>query len=163
MNNEGNGTYMGMANNYVNEATRKLLGANLFPAGSIVFAKVGAAIFLERKKILSKPSCLDNNMAAFILDTSRAYTRFIHFALMNINLGSLVSTTALPSLSGSILRTITLKLPSLLEQVAIATVLSDMDAEIITLEAHHDKTRALKQGMMQELLTGRIRLFKGNL
>ncbi|MYZ51279.1 restriction endonuclease subunit S [Malikia spinosa] len=44
------------------------------------------------------------------------------------------------------------------EQTAIATVLSDMDAELATLEARRDKTRALKQGMMQELLTGRIRL-----
>jgi type I restriction enzyme S subunit len=44
------------------------------------------------------------------------------------------------------------------EQTAIATVLSDMDAEIAALEARRDKTRALKQGMMQELLTGRIRL-----
>ena len=48
--------------------------------------------------------------------------------------------------------------PSLAEQTAIAAVLSDMDAELAALEARHDKTRALKQGMMQELLTGRIRL-----
>ena len=44
------------------------------------------------------------------------------------------------------------------EQAAIATVLSDMDEDIAALEASSDKTRALKQGMMQELLTGKIRL-----
>jgi len=44
------------------------------------------------------------------------------------------------------------------EQKAIATVLSNMDAEIAALEARRDTTRSLKQGMMQELLTGRIRL-----
>ena len=48
--------------------------------------------------------------------------------------------------------------PSLEEQTAIATVLSDMDTELSALKARRDKTRALKQGMMQELLTGRIRL-----
>jgi type I restriction enzyme S subunit len=48
--------------------------------------------------------------------------------------------------------------PSLEEQTAIAEVLSDMDAELASLEARRDKTRALKQGMMQELLTGRVRL-----
>jgi type I restriction enzyme S subunit len=48
--------------------------------------------------------------------------------------------------------------PTLEEQTAIATILSDMDAEIAALKARRDKTRALKQGMMQELLTGRIRL-----
>ena len=44
------------------------------------------------------------------------------------------------------------------EQTAIAAVLSDMDAELSALEARRDKTRALKQAMMQELLTGRTRL-----
>lgn len=44
------------------------------------------------------------------------------------------------------------------EQTAIATILSDMDTEIAALEAKLAKARQLKQGMMQELLTGRIRL-----
>ena len=44
------------------------------------------------------------------------------------------------------------------EQAVIATILSDMDAEISALEQKRDKTRALKQGMMQELLTGKTRL-----
>ncbi|MBR9972681.1 restriction endonuclease subunit S [Magnetospirillum sulfuroxidans] len=48
--------------------------------------------------------------------------------------------------------------PTKAEQTAIATILSDMDSEITALEARRDKTRALKQGMMQELLSGRIRL-----
>ena len=48
--------------------------------------------------------------------------------------------------------------PTFAEQTAIATVLSDMDTELAALEARRDKTRALKQGMMQVLLTGRIRL-----
>lgn len=51
-----------------------------------------------------------------------------------------------------------MRLPPVIEQSAIANVLSDMDAELTALEARRDKTRALKQGMMQELLTGRTRL-----
>ena len=53
-----------------------------------------------------------------------------------------------------------IELPSITEQNAIASVLSDMDAEITTLEQRRDKTRAIKQGMMQLLLTGRVRLVK---
>ena len=48
--------------------------------------------------------------------------------------------------------------PTRAEQTAIAEVVSDMDAELTTLEQHLAKTRALKQGMMQELLTGNTRL-----
>ncbi|MGH8532533.1 MAG: restriction endonuclease subunit S [Gammaproteobacteria bacterium] len=55
-------------------------------------------------------------------------------------------------------RSIEVLLPSIEEQTAIAAVLSDMDAELAALEARLDKTRALNQGMMQELLTGKTRL-----
>ena len=51
-----------------------------------------------------------------------------------------------------------LDLPPLQEQTAIAQVLGDMDNEIVALEQRRDKTLAVKQGMMQELLTGRTRL-----
>jgi type I restriction enzyme S subunit len=44
------------------------------------------------------------------------------------------------------------------EQTAIATILSDMDEEIQSLQQRHNKTRQIKQGMMQELLTGKTRL-----
>ena len=49
-------------------------------------------------------------------------------------------------------------LPVVEEQSAIATILSEMDAELAALETNLVKVRQLKQGMMQELLTGRIRL-----
>lgn len=49
-------------------------------------------------------------------------------------------------------------LPEADEQRAIVKVLSDMDAEIAALEQRRDKTKAIKQGMMQSLLTGRVRL-----
>ena len=50
------------------------------------------------------------------------------------------------------------EIPTLKEQIAIAEILSDMDAEITALEAKLAKARQVKQGMMQELLTGRVRL-----
>jgi len=158
MNNAGNETHMRVANNYIDEHVRKSLGAVAFPAGSIVFAKVGAAVFLERKRILSMSSCLDNNMAALVVDESVADYRFVHYSLLNTSFGDLVSTTALPSLSGKVLSEISCPLPSIEEQASIAEALSSFDAEIGALERRRDKTRAIKQGMMQQLLTGRVRL-----
>ena len=55
-----------------------------------------------------------------------------------------------------------INLPPFEEQAAIATVLFDMDAEIAGLERRRDKVGAIKQGMMQELLTGKIRLVDSN-
>lgn len=56
------------------------------------------------------------------------------------------------------LRSLTLSCPEVAEQTAIATILSDMDTELAALESRLAKARQIKQGMMQELLTGRIRL-----
>jgi type I restriction enzyme S subunit len=67
---------------------------------------------------------------------------------------------AQPNLGAQDLARFLIPLPPLPEQTAIAEVLSDMDAEIAALERRRDKTGALKQGMMQELLTGRVRLVK---
>ncbi len=65
---------------------------------------------------------------------------------------------AVVHISARNLAKLNVRLPSESEQTAIAAALSDMDAELAALEARLAKTRALKQGMMQELLTGRTRL-----
>ena len=62
------------------------------------------------------------------------------------------------NLNVEIVRSYPILIPPKEEQTAIATILSDMDNEIQTLEKRLAKTRQIKQGMMQELLTGRIRL-----
>ena len=60
--------------------------------------------------------------------------------------------------SKNALKNLVLPVPKLEEQTAIATILSDMDGELATIKARCDKARQIKLGMMQELLTGRIRL-----
>ena len=74
--------------------------------------------------------------------------------IMGLRVGS-----GLPNVQKSALTAFALRVPvDPVEQTAIAIVLSDMDAELSALETRRDKTKALKQAMMQELLTGRIRL-----
>jgi type I restriction enzyme S subunit len=66
--------------------------------------------------------------------------------------------TKVSGISKSNIPKLTLSFPSVPEQTAIASVLSEMDGELTVLEQRREKTRALKQAMMQELLTGRTRL-----
>jgi type I restriction enzyme S subunit len=73
-------------------------------------------------------------------------------------LNSLVFGSGQPLITGTQLKGLLLCVPPTDEQKAISTILSDMDAEIVSLEQKRDKARALKQGMMQELLTGKTRL-----
>jgi type I restriction enzyme S subunit len=76
-----------------------------------------------------------------------------------MNLNQYSESSAQPGLSVSkILKLEVFAPPTKDEQAAIATVLTDMDAELSTLEQRLAKTRNLKQAMMQDLLTGRTRL-----
>lgn len=70
----------------------------------------------------------------------------------------LVTGSTVYHLYGSDMKEFTFLMPPFPEQNAIAEVLTDMDADMVALEQRREKTRHLKQGMMQELLTGKIRL-----
>jgi type I restriction enzyme S subunit len=88
--------------------------------------------------------------------------RFVYYQLQSADLIGQITLFTNSSSQGNIgmgdIEKLSLRLPSYSEQSAIASVLTDMDAELAALEQHRDKTRALKQAMMQELLTGRTRL-----
>ena len=158
MNNDGNALFMQNSNHWITEKIRKELGATAYPSGSIIFAKIGAAIFLERKKILSRDSCIDNNVMAFVFSSPAADWRFFHYIFLTIELGKLVSATALPSLNGRDIAALTFGFPKAPEQRAIAAALSDADTLIASLDALIAKKRDLKQAAMQQLLTGKTRL-----
>ena len=88
--------------------------------------------------------------------------KYLYFHLFGTiiekQIDALITGSNYPAINSSDVKSINLPIPPLPEQTAIATVLSDMDTEISALEARRAKTLSLKQGMMQELLTGRIRL-----
>lgn len=112
---------------------------------------------------LGKPCAMQNQLLRFRARTS-ASPAFAEHLFRRCQASGIFSAIATQTTSVAHLGT--LRFSSLClswpidpaEQAAIATVLSDMDAEIAALEQRRDKTRLLKQGMMQELLTGRTRL-----
>ncbi len=94
------------------------------------------------------PSLADPGFVFYLFHTAR-YRNYINLLLAGSSINNLR-----PSSIGSL----EFHYPTQREQVAIAEVLGDVSAEIAALEARRDKTRLLKQAMMQELLTGRTRL-----
>lgn len=156
-NNNTDDCYLHEANNYISHNSSNILHCNVIPQNSIVFAKIGAAIFLERKRLTSVKCCIDNNMMSFqITNCNNSYILYVFKTIM---LGDLVNATALPALKTKDLKEISIYIPfSIAEQSAIASVLTSMDNEISALEAKKAKYEQIKQGMMQQLLTGKIRL-----
>lgn len=157
-NNAGNSRVMGKANNYISHNIASVLSCKIIPKNSVVFAKIGAAISLERKRITGFDCCIDNNMMSF-LPYQKNIAAYMCYLFQTIRFGEFVEATALPSLSGKTIGEIQRTFPPTVEeQIAIATVLSDLDSEIEALERKLTKYRQVKQGMMQQLLTGKIRL-----
>jgi type I restriction enzyme S subunit len=116
---------------------------------------------------LAKASCvnLDNvilggDILVIRSDPSRVFGAFLSYVIRREEdqVLRLVTGSTVYHLYGSDMKKFKFALPSVPEQIAISSLLSEMDAELTTLESRIAKTRDLKQGVMQELLTGRTRL-----
>ena len=130
--------------------------AKLFPKGTILFAMYAS---IGECSIANIP--LSTSQAILgIIPSSTLSVDYLYYLLLwekRILIAQGQQGTQ-SNLNKGMIEAINFDLPCIEEQRAIAEVLSDMDAEIAALEARRDKTRAIKQGMMQKLLTGRIRL-----
>lgn len=110
-------------------------------------------------KIAAMPVCTNQGFKSLVC-RGHVYNEYLYYQLLTMKSRMLAkaSGSTFPELSKAETAALQLPVPSLDEQRAIAQVLSDMDAELAALEVRRDMTRQLKQGMMQALLTGRIRL-----
>ncbi|MEK7761923.1 MAG: restriction endonuclease subunit S [Nitrospirota bacterium] len=132
-------------------------------AGDLVFARTGASV---GKSYLCNPCDGPLVFAGFLIrvrpDSSRLIPAFLSNFVQTRSYWNWVKQMSMrsgqPGINGSEFARLLLPCPSVAEQAAITAILSDMDAEIAALEAKLAKARPLKQGMMQELLTGRVRL-----
>ena len=130
--------------------------SHLIPAGTLI---TSTRMALGNAVIYEVDVAINQDLKALFLkpDTSVVFLNY-WFEYFGCLIDELGSGSTVKGISLVELRRFPFHVPQLPEQSAIAAVLTDMDAEIAALEARRDKTRALKQGMMQELLTGRIRL-----
>jgi type I restriction enzyme S subunit len=120
-------------------------------------------VVIGRKGTIDVPQYVDTPFWAidttFYCEVSDdADTKFLFYLFNTISWYRFNEATGVPSLNATVVENIEICVPSLSEQNTIALILSDMDAEIAALEARLAKIRQIKPGMMQELMTGRIRL-----
>lgn len=100
-----------------------------------------------------------HNTALWVHKFNNADPKYVHYLYLKIGFDRFTSGSGVPTLNRNDAHSFKLVVPrSLEEQTAIANVLSDMDTELDALQQRLAKTQHIKQGMMQELLTGKIRL-----
>jgi type I restriction enzyme S subunit len=130
---------------------------NPIPKGSIIFPKRGASILLNKVRILTEDAFMDTNLMT-LTTTEELDNEYLYYMLIYIGLWHVADTTSIPQINNKHIKPLEIPFPSPSEQRAIAQILSDMDTEIESLEQKRNKYKAIKQGMMQELLTGKRRL-----
>lgn len=144
MNTPGNEYELVASNNYVTAEQIARMGwrpINQVPA--IFFAKVGAAVMLNRKRLINEPFLLDNNTMAFSMDSSLLDTQFGQSLFERLDLTSLIQVGALPSFNSSDVESIFVSLPSTMnEQCQIGQYLCDLNT-LITLHQRKCQYRSL--------------------
>ena len=130
--------------------------ASLLPAGALLLCSRAT---IGEIKIAASPVCTNQGFKSLVCQDGVS-NEFLYYLLLTLKpqmMEKAIGSTFL-EIGKRDLAAIEVRLPRYDEQTAIATILSDMDAEITALEAKLSKARQIKQGMMQELLTGRTRL-----
>jgi len=146
----------------VSETDRRRLQVYSLAVGDIVFSRVGS---VDRNALI-RPSeagwLFSGRLLRVRPDRGQACAQFLSYQFHSEPFKAMVRNVAvgqtMASLNTQILKGVNVVLPPIREQAAISAILCDMDAEITALETKLAKARQVKQGMMQELLTGRIRL-----
>lgn len=137
-------------------ATQLQQGDLLFAGSGETKAEIGKCVaFVQEGEayaggdiVILRPGGVDSTYLGFVLNTEA----------VNRQKASLGQGDAVVHISAKALAQVSVRIPPVDEQAAIAQLLIDMDDEIAALEHRLEKTYAIKQGMMQQLLTGRIRL-----
>lgn len=130
-----------------------------FERGDVLFGRLRP--YLRKYWHADRDGICTTEIWPLMVDTSQASSGFLRGIVETesfIDAASVSYGTHMPRADWGVVRNFEVSLPPLKEQEAIAVVLSDMDAEIAALQQRREKSKAIKQGMMQSLLSGRVRL-----
>lgn len=152
MNLSGNEVYLRKANNYVTqEQIDKQRWQVIQQLPCIFFAKVGAALLLNRKRLVNTPFLLDNNTMAFILNSSLD-NYFMKTLFDTIDLPALAQIGALPSINAKDIEKNIVFIPTPKEQSAIGNFFRQLDETIALQLAEVEKLNQLKKGLLAAML-----------
>ena len=143
MNLPGNDKIMSTGNNSVSHETAVKLGATIFPPDTIIFPKVGGALLTNKRRVIERPSCIDNNLMGCIVH--RGAPHFVLLLLKNLDLGTIAKPGPVPAISEGEVREIRTVFPPLPEQHAIARYLDHVDRRIQRYIDTKEKLIALLQ------------------
>jgi type I restriction enzyme S subunit len=151
MNLPGNETVMKEANHYLMSHQIGEIKGKPFPAGTVIFPKVGAAIATNKKRLLSRSSLIDNNVMGIIPDNEKCTSEFLYYWLLTVDLASISAPGPLPSITGSSVGQLTVPLPPLDEQRRLTEMLLTIQDAATANAIELSAARSLKDAMLTYL------------
>ena len=116
--------FLGNANNYIDELELSILKGNIIPAGTIVFAKIGEALKLNKRAITSCKCLIDNNVIGIKPDENIINLLYFYYYLLKIDMLYYSESTTLPSVRKSTIEKIKVKIPPINVQNKRVTILN---------------------------------------
>ena len=153
MNTPGNERELVISNNYVTaDQIARMSWHPICQVPAIFFAKVGAAVLLNRKRLVNEPFLLDNNTMAFSMDPNRLDSQFGQSLFERIDLTSLVQVGALPSYNASDVEDMAVSLPDHMdEQRRIGAFFDHLDSLITLHQRKLELLRNIKKSMLDKM------------
>lgn len=127
MNSLGNERCMAVVVNTISAVTLKKLKAKAFPPGTIIFPKIGAAIATNKKRMLTQPSVVDNNVMGFI-PNDLIDKWYLYYWMQQFDLRSVTNIGPVPSMRKTEVEKVRIPLPTPTEQRRIVEILDQADA-----------------------------------
>lgn len=144
--------------NTINDEILKILKATLIPVNSIIFAKIGEAIRLNRRSINNKACCIDNNLMAFV--SKVGFWKYFYFWSLQLDLYDYTNATTVPAIRKSDLEGIEMPLPPLAEQQRIVerieTLFAKLDETKEKLQNTLDTFEIRKTAILHKAFTGEL-------
>ena len=156
MNTEGNENELVVANNYVTKEQISRKKWNVIDdVPAIFFAKVGAAVMLNRKRLVRFPFLLDNNTMAYVFDKGIWDCNYGKTLFETIDLTKLTQVGALPSYNASDVEDVCICIPDRAEQEVIGKYFKQLDKLITLHQRKCDELKEVKKYMLQNMFPGK--------
>lgn len=156
MNLAGNEVFIQSANNYVSKTQQSEMKAKLHPLGATVFAKIGVALISNRRRLLTSPTIIDNNLMSATPVEGKSGQYFLYSLLSTIDFNTLVSGTALPYLNVSDLKKIAIVRPPHDVGRAFEAKVSSIFLMMQTLAAQSSNLATTRDTLLPKLLSGEL-------
>jgi type I restriction enzyme S subunit len=158
MNLPGNDRRMVKSTNWITEEQRCRLGVRVWPAGTVIFPKVGAALKTEKRRLLVRDSAFDNNVMGLLAKDDLVLPEYLLLLMERIQLARLAQEGAMPFVNQRTVGAIEVNLPPFEQQKAAIALMRTVEGVTSQARAYGRRLREARTSILKNLLAGKLEI-----